>query len=157
MPTSDGMTRVAWLTSAPANPAAPTTAELGAGVNLTDFIASDGLDMGYDQATFDDSTLGSTWATEDGGKKSVAPELTFQSNNSSDTPWTTFAGEPSGYLVVRRNVAKSTAWTASQKVEVVPCKAGVRKPAATAENESTKFTVNFLCRGEVQMAATVAS
>lgn len=156
MATSDGMTQVVWIPGDLEDPENPTIDEIGDGEPLADFIASDGLDMGYDQATYDDSVLSGTWATEDGGKKTVAPEITFVSNLSDDDIWDLFATPVIGYLVVRRNVASNAEFEEGQVVEVVRAIAGVRKPAPTAENEPTKFTVNFLCRGEAVVDGAVA-
>lgn len=157
MATSDGMTEVWWLATPPASPTAPTTTELGAGVKLASFIAPDGLDMGFDQDRFEDSTLAGTWKTEDGGKKSSSPEIQFRSDCKSDTPWTTFATEGEGYLYVREGVSVATAATAAQKLHGGKYKSGVRKVNPTAENEPRGFSISFMLRGEYIQDAAVAA
>lgn len=152
---SDGMTRVSWVTTI-SNTAAPTTAELNAGVALESFITPDGLSISTSTAAVDNSALNSVDNTSVAGRRSDDISITFKQQGQSGAPWTTFSGKPSGYVVVRSGVAAATAWTASQKVQVFPAQAGDRQKASPAPNELEKFTVPFFKTGAVQDAATVA-
>lgn len=152
---SDGQTRVSWVTTI-SNSAAPTTAELNAGVALESFITPDGYSISTSTDTVDNTALNSTQNSALAGRRNDDISLTFKDQGRSAAPWTTFANVPTGYLVVRRGVASSTAWTASQKVSVYPCQAGYRQDEAPAANELQKFTVNFIISGAVNDAATVA-
>ena len=155
MATSDGFTKVSWVTTI-SNTAAPTTTELNNGVALDGYVIPDGLDMGWEDSTYNTSVLNTTYETEAVGRVKLAPKVTMLSDLKSDTAWTTFASNPSGYLVVRRGVANATAYTSGQKLEVVPCQARVRKPAATAMNEATKMTVDFVVTGAPVNPSTIA-
>lgn len=155
MATTDGYTKVSWVTTI-ANTAAPTTTELNAGVALESYVTPDGLDIGWEDDSYDTSVLANSYSTEDVGRTKAAPKLTMLSDLKADTAWTTFAANPSGYLVARRGVAVGTAYASSQKLEVIPCKARIRKPAATAANESTKVTVEFVLTGSPVNPATIA-
>lgn len=152
---SDGMTRVSWVTTI-SNTAAPTTAELNAGVALESFITPDGLSISTSTAAVDNSALNSTDNTALAGRRSDEISITFKQQGQSAAPWTTFAGKPSGYVVVRSGIAAATAWTASQKVQVYPMQAGDRQKSSPAPNELEKFTVPFFKSGAVNDSATVA-
>lgn len=152
---SDGMTRISWVASI-SNAGAPTVAELNAGVALESLITADGLDTPTTSDRVDNSSLASTQNTELIGRRTDQPTLTFKQQGKTAAPWTTFAGKPSGYLVRRTGVAASTAWTASQKVTVMPVQAGYRNELAAAKNEVEKFSVDFAVTGEVRDDATVA-
>lgn len=152
---SDAMTRVSWVTSI-SNTAAPTTSELNAGVALESFITPDGLGISTSTDTVDNSALNSNQSTTLPGRRGDEISLTFKQQGQSAAPWTTFASRPAGYLVVRRGVASTTAWTASQKVQVYPCTAGDRQLLPPAANELEKFTVPLMVTGTVNDAATVA-
>jgi len=152
---SDGFTRISWITSV-SNPAAPTTAELNAGVALESYITADGLDMTTETQEVDNSALNSTQNTALVGRRGDSVELTFKSQGKAGAPWTTFASNPNGWLVRRSGLAASTAWTAAQKVTVIPCQAGYRQEMPPAANTLEKFSVKFVISGTVQDGATVA-
>lgn len=152
---ADGATRVSWVTTI-SNTAAPTTAELNAGVALEGFITPDGLKIGTSTDGIDSSALNSTQNTQVAGRRKDDVELTFKNQGQGAAPWTTFAGKPTGYVVVRRSIAATTAWAASQKVQVFPAQAGDRQLVPPAANDLEKFVVPFFVSGTVQDAATVA-
>lgn len=153
---SDGMTRVSWVTTI-SNPAAPTVAELNAGVALQSYITPDGLSISTSTASVDNSALDSTDNTSVAGRRTDDISITFKQQGQSAAPWTTFAGKPSGHVVVRSGVAAATAWGANQKIQVYPSQAGDRQKSTPAPNELEKFTVPFFKTAAVQDAATVAA
>ena len=152
---SDGATKVSWVTTI-SNTAAPTTAELNAGVALESFITPDGLSLNTSTDPVDNTSIASTQSTQVAGRRNDEVEITFKQQGQGAAPWTTFASRPNGYLVVRRGVATATAWTAAQKVQVFPAQAGDRQMIAPAPNEVEKFSVKCFISGVVQDAATVA-
>ena len=152
---SDGLTRVSWVTSI-ANTAAPTAAELNAGVALESFVTADGWNASTSTDDVDNSALNSTQNTVLPGRRSDSIELTFKQQGKSNAPWTTFAGNPAGYLVRRSGLSASTAWAASQKVTVYTVQAGFRDEKAPAKNELEKFAVDFKVTGAVVDTATTA-
>ena len=151
---SDGMTRISWLTSLTST-SSPANAELTAGVALESFITPGGLDVSGSTDAVDNSALNSSQNTELAGRRKDSISLEFKSQGQSAAPWTTFAGKPTGYIVIRRGVASATAWAASQKVQVYPAQAGDRFMQKPAANELEKFTVQFFISGTV-VDATVA-
>ena len=151
----DGNVKVAWVTTI-SNTSAPTSSELNAGVDLTSWITPDGLNITTETADVDTTAVNSTQNTYAVGRRTDSASLTFKHQGFAAAPWTTFASNPSGYVVVRRGIAGSTAWAASQKVLVYPAQAGYRALAPYAANEVEKFSVDFKINGIVVDSATTA-
>lgn len=151
---NDGFITVRWVTTL-SSTTSPTAAQINAGVDLTSFITKDGLDISPDQSTVDTTALNSLTETQGLGMAKVDLSLTCK-RQSTDTAWTTFSGNPAGFLVVRRGTAASTAIAASQKVEVYPVVASNRMPVKPAANEVEKFTVKLPLTLDYQAEATVA-
>lgn len=151
----DGNVKVAWVSTI-SNTAAPTTTELNAGTDLTSWITPDGLNITTETQDVDTTAVNSTQNTYAVGRRTDTASLTFKHQGFSAAPWTTFASNPSGYIVVRRGVAGSTAWTSTQKVLVYPVQAGYRALAPYAANEVEKFSVDFKVNGTVVDTSTIA-
>lgn len=152
---SDGMTKVSWVTTI-SNIAAPTTSELNAGVALETFITPDGLNITTSTDGVDNTSIASTQSTQVAGRRNDDLEVTFKQQGQSAAPWTTFASRPSGYLVVRRGVATSTAYASGQKLQVWTAQAGDRQMISPAPNEVEKFSVKFFVSGTVNDASSIA-
>lgn len=152
---SDGMTKVSWVTTI-SNTSAPTTTELNAGVALESFITPDGLNIDWSIDAVDTTALSSTFGAELPGRSSASIEVTMKDQGRDSAPWSTFASSPDGYLVVRRNLAASTAWTSSQTIEVYPGQAGVRRPIAPAANELSRFSVGIMPTSAPVMGSVIA-
>ncbi|MEU5664761.1 hypothetical protein [Streptomyces longwoodensis] len=154
---SDGKTRVAWLSTV-ANINAPTTAELNAGADYTKRITPDGLKLDPSTADVDTSSLASTFDTKTVGRVGFDVELTFKrgDNPTDDAPYSTLKYGVSGYLVVRRGLAYTTAWATGQKVEVYPITCGEPQNSSPAANEVMKFVSPMRVTDTPATAATVA-
>lgn len=153
----DGMTRVDWV-SAISNQAAPTTTELNAGIALTTTVTDDGL-IGWEPETADVPTtpLSGTFDTVDVGRVSFSgTALRLKKQTSTDTIYDTLVKNTAGYIVIRRNVAYNTAWTAAQKVEVFPVKCGETKALMPAANTLSRYEVPMKITSAPTMRATVA-
>lgn len=155
---NDGKTRVAWVTTI-ANISAPTVAELNAGLDFTERITPDGLNIPAETAEVDNSSLASTFTTNRAGRRSFTVEVTFKRGDTptDDLPWSTLTYQTMGYLVVRRVLPYSTAWTAGQEVEVYPIECGERNSMTPAPNEVAKFTAKMLMPEEPDTSAVVAA
>lgn len=153
----DGNVRLSWLTAI-SNTSAPTTTELNAGVALEAWVTPDGLGFGpVTGGKVDTTAVNSTQNTSAVGRRDDGdPFLIFKNQGYAAAPWTTFAGNPSGFIVVRRGILGTTAWASTQKVFVYPCAASYRAPAAYAANTVEKFTVGFMINGIVVDTAAVA-
>lgn len=154
---TNGLTRVAYV-PAISNEAAPTTAELNAGILLHSILAADGL-MGFEpktadvdntklDATFDTQTIGSDSFDESG--------LRLMKQSGTDTAYNTLVRGTTGYIVIRRDIAASTSWASSQAVEVYPIICGTTKRLLPERNTMTRYEVPLKIRTEPTLRATVA-
>lgn len=150
----DNNVKIWWVTTL-SSTTSPTATQINAGVALEGFVTPDGLDITPDQNMVDTSVLNSASELQDFGRAKVEASLTMK-RDGTDTAWTTFASQPSGYLVVRTGVANSTTAAASQKVEVYPVKASKRFRQKPAPNEMEKFVVKFALTADYVEEATVA-
>lgn len=154
---ADGNYKVTWAPSI-ANIALPTTVELAAGVDLECLITLDGLDIKGDTASVDNTALCSTDDTEEPGRVSYQIELKVKRKDTalSDVGWNTLTDRASGYLVVRRTVASTTAWTVGQAAEVYPGRCGRPIMNAPEKNAAQTFMVKIFNNAKSNPRATVA-
>lgn len=141
---SDGMTRVYWV-PAISNIAAPTVAELNAGLNMTSQITDDGLEgWEADTARVNNTSLASTTDTERMGRDKLAsPMLRFKRQMPTDVVRSTLAKNTMGYVVIRRDVTESTVWTIGQACQVTPVECGRRRDIKPEPNTMSRFEVPF--------------
>jgi hypothetical protein len=132
----DGQVRVYWAPSI-SNIAAPTVAELNAGINLGDTMTPDGL-SGFEATTADVPTdaLTSTYDTVTIGRDSFSgPSLKFKKQTpGADTIRSTLTRGATGFVAVRRGYAATLAWATGQQLEVFPAICGRRKETPPAKN-----------------------
>jgi hypothetical protein len=154
---TDGLTRVAWVTTI-ASTAAPTTAELNAGLLLHDVMTSDGL-SGFQPDTADvpTSKFSSTFDTNQPGRVSYSNTmLRFCKQTSPDTTYTTLARGTAGYVVIRRGLAAATAWASTQAVEVYPAVCGERRLLDPAPNTLQRWECPLKLSAQPTLTAAVA-
>jgi len=153
----DGNTRVAYVPTI-ANNAAPTTAELNAGILLQSFLTADGL-VGFepDTADVDNTSLASTFDTKTIGRDSFSGTmLRLKKQSGTDTVFTTLTRGTAGYIAIRRDIAESTAWASSQALEVYPIVCGQRRRLAPESNTVTRYEVPTKISSLPTLTATVA-
>lgn len=141
---ADGKTLVYWLPSC-AVITAPTTAEIAAGIHLTGQITPDGM-TGWeaDTAKIDNSSLLSTTDTEKIGRDALTdPRLKFKRQMPTDTVRSTLAKNVEGYILIRRDLASTTAIAATQACQVVPVECGRRRDIMPEKNSLSRFEVPF--------------
>lgn len=155
--TSDGKTRVYWVTSI-ANIAAPTTTELNAGIDLTSTLTADGLSgLNPDTADVDTSSLASTFTTNVNGRTSFSnTQLTLKKQSGTDTIFTTLVRDTAGFLVVRRSVAQATAWASAQGVEVYPALCEEVSRMDPAPNTVERYAIGLKITASPSLRAAVA-
>jgi len=154
---ADGRTRVAWV-SAIANIAAPTTTELNAGTLLTSFLTADGIN-GFqpDTASVDTSALDSTFNTKAPGRANYDNTmLRFKKQSGSDTIYNLLTYSTAGFVVIRRDVTSTTAWTVGDKVEVYPASCGEVRNLDPEPNSVHKYEVPTMITLAPNLRATVA-
>jgi hypothetical protein len=140
----DGMIKASWVSTI-ANVAAPTTAELNAGVSLEGQLTADGLNIGAETASVDTSKLNSTANSEIIGRDTFSLSLTYVrgSHAAATAVQAALIRGAAGYLVVRRDVVSSTAWATAQKVEVYASQCKRPSPSTPAPNALQTVTVGL--------------
>lgn len=152
----DGNIKVSFVPTI-ANKNAPTTTELNAGTALESLITPDGLDITPSTAEVDLSALNSTFDAGGAGRRKYAVMLTLKRQTGTDTVFTSvLTYQASGYLVVRRNLVATTAWTAAQTCEVYPVQCGEPGPLKPAPNEVQKYQVPMFNTSDAVRVATIA-
>ncbi len=154
----DGKVRVAYLATL-INKSAPTVAELNAGLQLQTIMTPDGL-VGFeaDTAVVDNTSLASTFDTNIIGRDSFANTmLRIKKQTGTDTAYTTLVRDALGFIVVRRYIAQTTAWTAGQKVSVFPVVCGTKKELSPEKNSLARYEVPTVITDEPDLNATVAA
>ena len=153
----DGNTRVAWVPTI-ATKTAPTTTELNAGILLQSFVTADGL-AGFEPETADVDTtsLASTFNTVTIGRDTFSGTmLRLKKQDGTDTVYNTLVRGAAGYIVIRRDIAETTAWATSQKVEVYPVTFGQTKRLNPEANTVARYEVPTKITAAPELRATVA-
>jgi len=126
-----------------ANIAAPTVAELNAGLKLQDKITKDGL-IGFrpETADVDTTALDSDFDTVLGGRASFSGMmLRIKKQDGTDTIYNTLVRRYRFYTVIRRSVDEGTAWTIADKVAVHPVECGETAWVDPEPNTLERFEV----------------
>ncbi len=151
---SDGNIRVTWVPTV-ANIAAPTVAEINAGLRIDNIMTPDGLKITPSTAAVDTSALSSTYSTMLAGRRSFDNSVTLKKQTTGDTAFTTLVYQAVGYLVVRRNLAAGTAPATSQNVEVYPAQCGEQQKAY-GPNTVQAYEVPLFMSADANTVAVVA-
>jgi hypothetical protein len=151
----DGRVRVTFATAI-ASVAAPTVAELNAGTALETLITPDGLDINVGTNKVDTSNLASTFTTNRAGRKTPEISVTFHHDSPTDTAWNLLPYRTAGFLIVRRGVDRTTAWTVADKVQVYPVEAGEPNETKPAPDSTWDFMVPMFVTADPNQRAVVA-
>lgn len=134
----DGMTRVGFVPSI-ANLAAPTTVELNAGTLLQSTLIPAGLE-GFENTTadVDNTSLASTFDTKLPGRQSFSGTgLVLKKQDGTDAVFNLLSvPNTAGFIVIRDGIPESTAWTATNKVEVYPIRTAAHSTMGRGEANS---------------------
>ncbi len=157
----DGYYRVSFVDTI-ANIAAPTVAELNAGLELECQITPDGLGREASDETVDTSRLCSIFTTMRMGRTSFEVSVTLvrideSVGTNTDEAYATLVKRKLGYLVIRDNKLADVAWTVGDDVEVYPVECGTRSKATPAANEQQTFTVPMSVTTDPELAGVVAT
>jgi hypothetical protein len=144
--------------------AAPTVAEIAAGVDLTGLLTRDGLNTPSEGSTIDVAGANERYnATASGsyGGQPITAKFFRDTVTGSDLAWSTLPAQTQGYLVIRRfggsTNSSSDAFAAAQKVEVWPIDVMDRTMLPIADNEAQKFEVRMAVPTAPVQSATVAA
>lgn len=147
--------------------AAPTVAEIGAGVDLTGGMLRTGLTTPNTGQTIDASDAGSRFnKTQLGTRGGDAAELSShrESKSSEDVAWNTLVDETEGWLIVSRfgwdqdagtglGTADGTP-TAGDRIEVYPV-AVISREMAPIGDETSRFVARLAITDEPDLDAVV--
>jgi hypothetical protein len=106
-------TAVVWM-AAVANILLPTPAELNGGTRLEPVLRSDGLDITPKNNKIAADNLGSKYLLERMGMVGYDVKLGFHHDTLADIGWNLFPFKTSGFLGVRRGIAKATTFATGQ-------------------------------------------
>jgi hypothetical protein len=154
---ADGRTKV-YSVPTIANIAAPTVAELNAGVALDVLMTPDGL-VGFEPDTADvpNSKLSSTFDTVTPGRASFSGTLLrLYKQSGTDTVYNTLVYAFATNIVVRRDVTSTTAWTIGQAAEVYPVQCGEVRNLPPEANTDHRYEVITKITSQPNLRATVA-
>jgi hypothetical protein len=143
-----------------ANRAAPTVAELNAGVDVTAQLAGDGIpNIPMEGSTVDISDAASLFnKTAPGtfGGQPLEMILYRDSVGGSETGWAALARGTAVHIVIRRFGGSTLAWATSQKVEVAKGTVLTRESMKPARNEVEKYRVQISVEEIPEQDATTA-
>lgn len=154
----DGKVRVSYV-AAIANIAGPTTSELDGGLLLSSTMTRDGM-PGWepDTARVPTTPFDGTFGTNKVGMASFGdPLLRMKKQTGTDTIYNTMVKNAEGFIVVRRDVPKATAWTAGQEVSVYPVECGEVRHLTREENTVSRYEVPITITDEPELRAVVAA
>lgn len=106
-------TAVSWV-SAISTIGSPTAAELNGGTRLETMLASDGLSIGFTNNSSDISNLGTIYGWKTPSTVDISIKLKFHHDTVADTAWGLFPRGTSGFLAVRRGIARATTFATGQ-------------------------------------------
>lgn len=151
----DGNYHVYWLAAPPANPNAPTMAEINAGVEITKFIPKDGFNPAVTNSRVEGGDLGTKFKDESMGTWASQLAITAYRDSvpANDTAWTTLTDFAIGAIIVTPFAAKAVGVKAMVWPDV---ELGQRIPMQTGENTRQKFQAEAAVRAEPMMSATIA-
>lgn len=137
-----------------ADPSAPTTVELTAGVDVTPFMST--IDTPLDGDAVDSSDLASAFNKTVAGTYGGNISAEMYRDDTTDTAWTTFDRGVEGYFVIRRFGGSATAWTAADDAEVYHCRIITKSPTSLDRNSVQMFGIDAAVLDEPTLDAVVA-
>lgn len=149
-------TNVYWLTSITTN-STPTTNEIAAGVELTNYVAKDGVAVNINTNNVDSATIAEAFDAQVVGSWGADLQLTMFRDDAADTAWTTCTYGSNGFVVIDRFNASGTAPGNGDKVEVWPAEMHQPSPQNSAANTQVRFVESFAVTSEPNLSATVTS
>lgn len=152
----EGKTNVYWVVTI-ATESTPTAAEISAGVDLTDFVAKDGVAVNINTNNVDSATIGETFDAQLAGSWGSDLQLTMFRDDSADTAWDTCVYGSNGYVVIDRFNTSGTEPSNGDNVEVYPAQMHTPSPQNSAANTQVRFVEMFAVRSQPYLSATVTT
>ena len=152
----EGRTNVYWVTTI-ATDSTPSLTEIQAGVDLTNFVAKDGVAVNINTNNVDSATIAETFDAQVVGSWGADLQLTMFRDDAADTAWTTCVYGSNGYLVIDRFNPSGTDPGNGDKVEVWPAEMHQPSPQNSAANTQVRFVESFAVTGQPYLSATVTT
>mgnify|MGYP006197171725 CR=1 FL=1 len=153
----DGRERWDWV-PAIANIAAPTTAELNAGIRISQWMTKDGA-TGFSPDTADapTSSIESVFDTNVNGRVSFSgPRIRLKKQSGTDTAYTTLVADATGYITRRKSLTAATAFASAQPLQVFPVMCGYRAWLDQDDNMPERYDVPIKITATPNLNAAVA-
>jgi hypothetical protein len=152
----EGLTNVYWLTTL-ATTSTPRVNELTAGVNLTNFVAKDGVAVNITTNNVDSATIAEIFDAQVVGSFGADLQLTMFRDDTTDTGWTTCVYGTNGYLVIDRFSLSGSSPTNGKKVEVWPSEMHQPSPENSGANTNVRFIEKFAVTSRPNLSATITT
>lgn len=159
--TYDGRVRLVWLDTDPADPEAPTMAEITAGTDLSEYLIPETWNPNASNQKADQSSALSSFNAESIGRYGYAPEAMFKSKltDGGTVAWDTL-GERlvEGCILFFEDVPEGDDIAAADKCDVYPAAmTGTPERQSTAANTTRRFKVTWAIGEPPTLNATVAA
>lgn len=140
----DGNVRLARVASI-ADISAPTTVELGGGLDLSCMLPKDGWQPNNNTNSVEAGKLCQTYDANVPGTWGGEVQATFfrDSDPLLDVAWNTFRYGDEGFMVIRYGIPYDDAWANGQPVEVWPYICHQPQMNQTATNTNARFSLTF--------------
>lgn len=152
---SDGRWKVVFLpSSADPDSAADIASD---GIDLTYSFTADGFNYSLTQATVEDKRLTLDQDLSRPGRKTETLEVRYVDTTESDSADDVLAEGTTGFFVIRRGVANSTAIAATDVVDIITFTAGAKRPDAPVENGVDTVSQTIFITAPTQRDVTVGA
>ena len=152
----EGKTNVYWVVTI-ATTSTPSLSEIQAGVDLTNFVAKDGVAVNINSNNVDSATIAEVFDSQIAGSWGSDLELTMFRDDTADTAWTTCTYGSNGYVVIDRSNVSGADPGNGDAVEVFPAQMHQPSPENSASNTQVRFTETFAVRSQPYLSATVTT
>lgn len=152
----EGKTNVYWVLSI-ATASTPTLSEIQAGVDLTNFVAKDGVAVNINTNNVDSATIAEIFDAQVAGSWGADLQVTMFRDDATDTAWNTCVYGSNGYVVIDRFNASGSDPGNGDKVEVWPSEMHQPAPQNSAMNTQVRFVESFAVTSQPSLTATVTT
>lgn len=157
----DGRTRVEWVSgeNTISNPAAPTLAQLAAGMRISQWMPKAGI-SGFmaNTAAVDAAGIESRHDDERAGRVNHSGSiLRLKKQTDPDIAYTTLVLGVLGFVIIRRYIIAIDAFVANQEISVFPVECGEVRHLEPEDNTMGRYEVPVYMRKEPVVRALVAA
>lgn len=147
---ADGEIRVAWSASitAPSGPSAAQVEDL----DVTPYLRS--IDTPLEGEAVDASDLSTAFNVTAAGRYGGSVTAQMYRDDTTDTAWTTFVRNTTGFITIRRFGGSTNAIASGETVEVWPVRVITRSPATLDSGSIQMFSVEFATTAEPNIDVT---